>query len=61
MLLDKTEFDQADLEVRIFEDDVDLMLLMLQEPLSVQHSRSQQEAQQSQQNVYCVHQVQPTT
>ncbi len=46
---------------RIFEEAVDVVMLMLQEPLSVQHPRSQQEAQQSQQDVHCVHQVQPTT
>ena len=34
---------------------------MLQDPLGVQHSRPQQEAQQSQQDVHHVHQVQPTT
>ena len=42
-------------QVKLLEDGVDLMFLMLQDPLSVQHSRSQQEAQQSQQDVYYVH------
>lgn len=41
--------------MKLLEDVVDLILLMLQEPLGVQHSRSQQEAQQSQQDVHYVY------
>lgn len=47
--------------ISLIYDVVLMMIMMLQEPFSVQHSSSQQEAQQSQQDVYHVHQVQPTT